>query len=517
MSIQTQRTIPIAPVKTGLTDAVRMSVREISQFLGLFYPATLVEQEEAAEKIAGQWLSRVRAFHKDDDFLFLVKDFLQVVLSGGARSKTSDTLAYYFSGFMPTYGSALILIDMIYDGRPWSEVQAFMHIIGYGNARQYVETFDYQGAQNKVKAEHNAWLDILKQQDATLHTALFGAPVQLALAPSPGYGPTISDAPPRPITIPQLPPSAEPLPKPAPAASRLSAITRVATNPWLIGLMLLTMPANAFQENTEQQELDRMAKLEKKRQQVAEEKKQLVILEVERMNAATTNATNNACTSQTDNNKKNGVECENDGYGLMEKALLYKRLIDPPKGKGLDGLFEKPMQQQHLPDPFPEQVTVPKPGKVLFIPKESTPPHIQYAWDTKFPFRVYPRFVVFEAKHIAKRFDENDTEGIKKEAKNRLGNTCDGKQMGEVWSAKRIPPALQKGPSKSREDVANKQAEIKQNGYSRWIFICLPGPLGSSGVSKLYVLIDVDTADMNLDNIPAKPRKDKKPLPDSSY
>ena len=56
---------------------------------------------------------------------------------------------------------------------------------------------------------------------------------------------------------------------------------------------------------------------------------------------ADTDTANNDCKPQSEENKKNGTECEEDGYVLMEQALQYARLVDPPKGKGLDGLFEK--------------------------------------------------------------------------------------------------------------------------------------------------------------------------------
>ena len=497
MSINSKRVISIIPVETSSTDAIRMAVREVGQFLGLFYPAALIAQHEVAEKITGQWLSRIQAFHNGDDFLQLVRDYLQSILSGGERSKTSDSLAYYFSGFMPTYGASCTLIDMVYDGREWSEIKAFMHHIGYGDARKYIEDFDYKGAQTKIKSEHKAWLDILKQQDTALHLAQNGPPVQLAFAPSPSYLPTMTDVPLEPVTM----------PKTAAAPSRLASMARIALSPAMIGLLLLTIPGNAMQEDTEQQELDRMAQRETRRKKLAEEKKKLIILEVTQANTATSNTTNNRCTDQVDQNKKNGAECENDGYGIMEKSLLYKRLIDPPKGKGLDGLFEKPEQEKNKPSPFPALVTQPKAGKIIFIPAEATPPNIKYAWDKQFPFPAYPRFVVFEAKNIAKHFDEKDTEGITKEAKNRLKNTCDGQQMGTKWTEKRIPSALKKDKSKNKKEQKDRMDDIRESGYARWVFICLPGPLGNTAVTKTYIFIDIDASGVDLNSLKPKERK----------
>ncbi|MGD7180894.1 hypothetical protein ACQCRY_26385, partial [Ralstonia pseudosolanacearum] len=168
------RTIPITQVKPDLKDSLRMAVAEIERFLAMFYPAEAIDQTHAAKAIAGQWLSRVKGFHEDDDFLHLVRDFLSYVLSGGEHSRISDQLAYYFSGFMPSYGSACTLLGMVADGLPWSEVQAFMHSQSYGNAREYIETFDWAGGRKRADAEVNAWLAILREQDPRLQTAMTG-------------------------------------------------------------------------------------------------------------------------------------------------------------------------------------------------------------------------------------------------------------------------------------------------------------------------------------------------------
>jgi len=107
--------------------------------------------------------------------------------------------------------------------------------------------------------------------------------------------------------------------------------------------------------------------------------------------------------------------------------------------------------------------------------------------------------VVFEAKHISKAFDPSDTDGIQKEAKRRLGETCDGTQMSVPWTERRIPQALARsGMSDDEQDA--KETKITKSGYARWIFICLPGPTGSS--RKLFVLIDIVGAGMNLEKTP---------------
>ncbi|WP_322095687.1 hypothetical protein [Paraburkholderia bannensis] len=114
--------------------------------------------------------------------------------------------------------------------------------------------------------------------------------------------------------------------------------------------------------------------------------------------------------------------------------------------------------------------------------------------------------MVFEAKHISKSFDSSDTDGIKKEAKRRLGETCDGTQMNEPWSERRIPQALRrsvKGGDMTPDEMDRKITEIKTARYARWMFICLPGGAGTG--SKLFVLIDVVASGMDLDKSPVTP------------
>ncbi|OLL27183.1 hypothetical protein BTH42_34195, partial [Burkholderia sp. SRS-W-2-2016] len=134
------RVLPITQVKPDLKDSVRMAVAEIERFLAMFYPIDRIRQQESALAIAGQWLSRVKGFHDDDDFLHLVRDFLSWVLSGGERSLASDQLSFLFSGFMPSYGTARTFLDIVNDGGTWPDVRAFMHSQAYGDAKQYVES-----------------------------------------------------------------------------------------------------------------------------------------------------------------------------------------------------------------------------------------------------------------------------------------------------------------------------------------------------------------------------------------
>jgi len=68
-----------------------------------------------------------------------------------------DQLAYYFAGFMPNYGTARIFIDMVHDGEPWHEIRVFIHSLARGNAKRYVETFDWASGEQKMIAEITAW------------------------------------------------------------------------------------------------------------------------------------------------------------------------------------------------------------------------------------------------------------------------------------------------------------------------------------------------------------------------
>jgi hypothetical protein len=505
------RTIPIVQVQPKLGDAVRMAVGEIARFLGMFYPPEAIARTRSAEAVAGQWLSRIKGFHADDDFLHLTRDFLAFALGSGAggsgRIQAADPLAYYFSGFMPSYGAACILLAMAAEKQPWSHLQAFMHGLSYGNARAYVESFDWGGGQKKAQAEIDAWQGILQRQANELEIAADGLdswanepPLVLAFAPDGDPLAPRSDVPPqyrtppKPPTVPVPIEPAPPLRAPSPAPGVGATLLRA---PWLILLLPLMLSGDTPQPKEEPGR---------------------IVVPLDKTDAdAAVNTTNNDCKPQSDENRKNGTECEEDGYVLMEQALQYARLVDPPKGKGLDGLFEKraPFDQ---PNPMPTTVEIPKPGKLLFIPPADRPPQPRYDFTGNPPKSTHPKFVVFEAKHMARTFDANDTEGIKKEAKYRLKNTCDGQQMGVKWTDGRIPQALERQHpgAKNRVLREGKRIEIQIARYARWIFVCLPGPIESK--TKLYVFIDVVSAEMDLDSMVPKPRAGKSPSSsDSTY
>jgi hypothetical protein len=483
------RTIPIVQLRPNLGDAVRMAVGEIARFLGIFYPADVIAHTQSAEAIAGQWLSRIKGFHADDDFLHLTRDFLAFALGsgsegGGQRTQASDQLAYYFSGFMPSYGAACTVLAMAAEKQPWSQVQAFMHSLSYGNARAYVEDFDWEGGRQKAQAEVDAWKGIIERQALTIEKAI-GDDESIVLAFAPGGDPLApqSDVPPQYRAPPQPPTVPAPVRTPSPAAGLGATLLRT---PWLILLLPLTLSGDTPRPKEETQR---------------------IVVPLDKADAdAVVNTTNNDCLPQNEENKKNGTECEEDGYVLMELALHYVRLVDPPKGKGLDGLFEKLVPFDD-PNPMPKTVEMPQPGKLIFIPPMDKPPKARYDFTGRPPKSIYPKFVVFEAKHIARTFDANDTEGIKREAKNRLGNTCEGQQMSEPWTDKRIPQAMNRQfpGAKGRQYRESKEIEIDRALYARWIFICLPGPVGTN--SRLYVFIDVVASGMDLESKPPRPRK----------
>jgi hypothetical protein len=485
--------LPIIQVKPDLKDSVRMGVAEIERFLGMFYPIDVIRQQQSALAIAGQWLSRVKGFHRDDDFLHLVRDFLSSVLSGGERSLASDQLAFFFSGFMPSYGTARTFLGIVNDGGTWSDVRAFMHSQAYGNAKRYVETFDWSGGGKKAKAEAMAWVNVLKEEDRKLHAVTLGGAGMLAQAfPAP-------DAP----MFPKLPPWQRVIP-PAEApvvgkgigeavASRLAPLLLRFVAIRLFAITIVVMPSNAFEHNTEEEDMRKWRAGYARKEQIA------IPAPVVKADVKVDTLTNE-CKPQTEINKQNGAKCENDGYILMEEVLGYKRLIDPPKGKGLDGLFEK-HGDMRAPTPMPYMVSAPPPGgKLVFIPEAARPPTPQYKVinPEAESADAYPLFVVFEAKHISKKFNPNDTEKIKKEAERRLGETCDGTQMNPDWTAARIPRALNRSVKQGKmtgEEKDKKFQQINASSFAGWIFICLPG---ADQLSKLFIFIDVVASGMNL-------------------
>lgn len=504
------RRSPIKPIEIDIKPAVRRAVDDIVNFLSIWYPTEAIDQTEAALAIAGQWLSRIDGFHDHDDFSNLVRDFLLYVQSGGERSQVSDQIAYYFSGFMPTYGAACIFIGMVADRRPWSEVEAFMHTLSYGGARRYIETYDWKGGEKKARAEAEAWVAVLREQAQKLDTALADSPVLLAQAqPAPVYDVPAND-PKIPKPKPNLrivPPVAAPAAEAAAGRGLVTILGGIAAR---LTFVLAVLWPNPLGDGT------RKDPIEYEPPKAEGSPDPLKIPLDKTQPSAESNTTNNECKAQIEDNQKNGATCEIDGYWLMERVLNYKRLVNPPKGKGLDGLFEK-LPPFGEPNPMPTTVTKPKPGKLIFIPEGSKPPQPSYDFtagvEQRAAANTYPKFVVFEAKHISKQFGENDTDGIGKEAKNRLGRTCDGKQMNQPWTAKRIPQALDRQYPKDKTLRTTKEKEIRDHRYARWIFVCLPGPTGNAQVTRLYVLIDVVGSGMDLESTPPKPRKSQPSAP----
>ncbi len=480
------RVLPITEVKPDLKDSVRMAVAEIECFLAMFYPIDKIRQQQSALAIAGQWLSRVRGFHDDDDFLYLVRDFLSWVLSGGARSLVSDQLSFLFSGFMPSYGSACTFLGIVNDGGTWPDIRAFMHSQAYGNAKQYVESFDWSDGGKKAQAEADAWLDVLKAEDGKLK-----ATVSLLAFVAPDNAPWLKSPPVTDVPNPVLPAAAE-----AEGTALTQLLTKLTSFPAIVGITLLT-----YSPSLNDGEDEALRKIYAQQETYARQKK-LAIPTPQMKTVVQVNTVNNECKPQIEINKQNGTKCENDGYTLMEKSLDYKRLVDPPKGRGLDGLFEK-HGDMSAPNPMPQIVSEPPPGgKLVFIPETMRPPNPHYKTlgaEATSPV-AYPLFVVFEAKHISRGFDPGDIDGIREEVKRRLGETCNGTQMSVLWTEERIPQALNrsvKSGGVTRRERDDKEQQIEISGYVRWIFICLPGPTGSS--SKLFVLVDVVGAKMNLE------------------
>jgi hypothetical protein len=500
--------IPIKTANTDASDAKRLAVHAISEFLRIYgpFPEELLNRSKAPSIIAGHWLSRVKGFHNEDDFLQLTRDVLLYIQSGGAPSRVSEQLVYFFSGFMPTYGAARTILAMGEDDRPWSEMQAFLHGQGYGNARQYVQTFDWKAGEKKANTELEAWTKVVSDQVEKLRASSgVSTPMLGLLAPTPFLAPQ-----PAPITVsPELGRILRPVPLVVPATGAAAESLGARLLTMLGALRAVTTILYPTELNSGEDEWLRQ------RDEALKQKK-LLVRDVQQQIEAAVNTTHNECKAQIEANQANGAKCEDGGYTIMEQSLQYKRLIDPPKGRGLDGLFEK-LPPEASPFPFPESVALPSPGKLLFIPMEQTPPRTTYDYAGKPPMLTYPKFVVLEAKNIETGLGEKDTDAIQKKSKERLKNTCDGQQLSEPWTEKRIPQALKRGMP---GDVAGREAkrrDIGRAGYARWIFVCLPGPVGSN--TKLFVIIDVQSSGMDLEYMKPKPRggRSSPTPPDGSY
>lgn len=463
------------------------AAERIRDFLAITLPLEIVTQENSAERVAGQWLSRIQGLHGADDFLLLVQDYLQYLMANGEPSQASDALSYYFSGFLPNYGVARTFVQMVYERQIWPEIKAYLHRSGYGDVQSHVDNFDWKGGQKKSDFEHGAWLQILKNEHERVVNLSASKPILLAFQrPTLPDSITKSPTPPKvfnPPPVLELPPI-NGNPPTIPAAPRFR-IPWSTLPKWPIFLALLLTPKN-FSEEEQQKVRD----IDDVWGRYRKDGKLPVFNPKTQTQTVDSNTTNNDCKAQTAENQKNGAECENSGYLIMEGALFYKRLINPPKGKGLDGLFEK-LAPHSLPVPFPETIVKPSPGKLIFLPPTSKPPAAQYDYTGKPPQITYPKFVVFEGKHIAKPMDpQKDEKGVLQEAKNRLKNTCDGKQMGEDWTENRIPNALKRDTASSPGERRNKEKEILRERYANWVFVCLP----SIGNQKIFTLIDASSA-----------------------
>jgi len=357
-----------------------------------------------------------------------------------------------------------------------------MHFHAYGNAKNYVEGFDWGAGQQKTQTEANAWLKILSDQEKKLSGAASGA---LAFV-VPDNSSWLGDAAKTGTTI------AEGQAEKSALRLAIEAITKF---PVIRTIALLTYSPSLNDGEKEYLQA-------RQKQQALAHQNTLAIPAPQEQVKLVPNTQTVVSLPQIEKNKQNGEKCENNGYTLMEDSLRYRRLINPPKGKGLDGLFEK-IPPMNAPNPAPPHVAQPAPGGELkFIPETARPPQPQYNYtNPESGEPTYPRFVVFEAKNIDQSFKSGDDEGIKKAAQRSLGETQkDGTQMGTRWITPRTEQALNrnvKSGNMTEDDVADTQREIDIDGYARWIFICLPGPVGSQ--SKLFVFIDVDQASMKID------------------
>lgn len=533
MSVK-QTTIPITPVRTLQESfAMETAIRAVERFLSAYFPHEFVVQQRSGAAVVGQWISLMpgREQAHANDIAEFTQDLLMQIQVGKERTLISDALSFFLGGLMPTYTRAKTLAGMLADLRPASEVEAYFHHTGYGSVKAFVEA-NGSAIKSRALAKCTALTQVLQTEANHLNTEWERENTIVLAQASPAYEPTQIDAPgggaandptfPRPKPELHLVPPAEPAP-PAGAGTRiLTALRAISWADILIIAAVLSIPGDTptpesqkkidefykKRDEEKRKQQDKEYQYVKQQQETLAKAKTVGIPLSETKTETMVNTTDNSCQAQTEVNKKNGTQCEDDGYVLMEQNLQYQRLVDPPKGRGLDGLFEKRMPYGQ-PNPLPAVVQQPKPGKLIFIPEGHKPPGSQYDFTGKPHQNIYPRFVVWEAKHISKTFEQNDTAGMTKAAKGALGRTCDGAQMGTKWTEARIPQALKREHPKNKRKQEDLAYEIEKHGYARWMFLCLPGPIGDSQITKLYVLIDVVVAGMDLDSVPAKLRKQR--------
>ena len=496
-------------------EALQTALRAISGLLAADYDPQFIDRQQAAQSILGQWLSLMpgrEAEHWRDVEQFAQDLVLQIQI-GAHRTLVSDSLCLFLGGIMPSYSRAKVLAGMLADLRPAREVEGYFHSMGYGSVKAFIEARG-PGSKALAQSKLKALLNVFQQEDRRLHAiAMQDNTVLLAQALPQPLPPTRFDVPP--ANDPAMPRNAPNLRLiPGGAGEALGAgrlATLIALPPEIIvGAIFTLVPSSIDADGNDEEWLKERAEQEAKDQQI-------VIAATQTLTEAASNASNSECQPQIKDNQKNGAKCENDGYTLMEEVLKYQRLADPPKGKGLDGLFEKrpPLMS---PDPMPEFVqllvgteTKLAPGFLIFIPQTHRPPKPSYDYASKVKGSVYPKFVVFEAKNIDKTFDRQRPADIQDEARRRLGNTCDGVQMTTKWTEDRIPRALGRSTSLSEKEKKDKLGDITEYEYARWIFCCLSGAVGSS--KKLYVLIDVVASGMEkkIDTVEPRVRKSRSP------
>jgi hypothetical protein len=194
----------------------------------------------------------------------------------------------------------------------------------------------------------------------------------------------------------------------------------------------------------------------------------------------------------------NGNLCESCVDNYLVNWMQYQRLYPAAGGskrdtssyfgpdQGIDGVFEKPATAVATPS-FPatyngiplsfgpvldelgfevERETIPRVINNSIRPFGSIP--TDFSPMTARPPR-YPRFVVMEAKfgyHQRNNTALNNTEWEKK-----LGTTAAGRQMSRRWIRDRLDQIYPPQPS---GQPAPKDQEIRQFGYSRWLYGCQP-------------------------------------------
>ena len=508
------RTIEIGVSRrSSKAEALATAIRAVENLLQAGYSIEDIREHQSAEVIVGYWLSMMPGLEPDDsrDIEQFAQD-LVLLLRNAEGNLQLNAITLFLGGIMPTYLKARTLAQMVADGASARNIEAYFHSMAYGSVERFLQK-QASGAQAAAREALARLIKVVEDETTELDRRIYQRSA-IAFAP-PEVGPSslLQEPAVRPA-VPMSQPVAPGTPAPGNAwrGTGLRTLSRgIAERVPQVVVTLLV--AEGLQKAHERE----MRANEKERRLRSKENKviaQIVIALQRTETTAEANSTVNECQAQITENRANGERCEEDGYHLMERSLKFKRLADPPKGRGLDGLFEK-LRPYNLPTSGQITRDLAPPDRIRFVPDSATPPSLIYDLVGPNKDHVYPRFVVFEAKDHSKSVDESD-DALCKAGENRLGSTQTGTQLGVKWTEERIPQTMKRRDSKvPRQDRAEKFDEIRQYRYARWLFMCLRG---QESEGKLFVFVDIESSGIagRIDSKPPKPRPSKGPSESST-